>query len=277
MPDCGGRGVAGAGELANGRGASDRGWPPVGGHLCVVLLRADPDLGHDEFHQLRPWRIRHARHVCGAHGRGLGRRGPSDLCHCGRGGARRAWRRDLFLAHPPRHPRPDAGADPLHLRPGASAALHRVLDFFGEFRLVAAERDVRHRQSRRHLSADRATGRRRRRHHAHHRAASSAHPHHGRQQAPRGRRRPHRGDADGNTARPHAGAGLGPVCGRRRHRRRLDGDLLSLVAVGRRNLWADRFRRGGARRLRQRARLALCRPDHRLDPGGFRVLAWRHL
>ncbi len=81
----------------------------------------------------------------------------------------------------------------------------------------------------------------------------------------------------GITARPHAGAGLGPVGRRRRHRRRLDGDLLSVVAVGRRNIWADRFRRGGARRFRQRARLALCRADHRPDPGGFRVLAWRHL
>ena len=53
--------------------------------------------------------------------------------------------------------------------------------------------------------------------------------------------------------------------------------VLSVVALGRRNFWADRFRRGGARRFRQRARLALCRPDHRLDPVGFRVLAWRHL
>src|ERR1700688_3619116 len=277
MPDCGGRGVAGSGELADGCGASHRGWPSVGGHLCVVLVRADPDLGHDEFHQLRPWRIRHARHVCGADGRGLDRRRPGDLRHCRRGGARRAGRRDLLLAHPPRHPRPDAGADPFHLRPGAAAALYRVLDFFGEFRVAAAECDVRYRQSRRHLFADCATRRRSGRHHADSRAASSAHPHHGRQQAARSGRRPHRGDADGDTARPHAGAGLGPLRGRRRYRRRLDGDLLSVVAVGRRNFWPDRFCRGGARRFRQRARLALCRPDHRLDPERFGILAWRYL
>ena len=51
----------------------------------------------------------------------------------------------------------------------------------------------------------------------------------------------------------------GLSAGRGRHRRRPDGDGLSVVAVGRRNFRPHRFCRGGARRFRQRARLALCR------------------
>ena len=70
---------------------------------------------------------------------------------------------------------------------------------------------------------------------------------------------------------------LGTIRRRRRDRRRADGDRLSLVAVGRRDFRPHRFRRGCARRFRQRARLALCRPHHRIDPGDFRVLAWRDL
>ena len=40
--------------------------PHAGRPLCFVLLRSYADLGHDEFHQFRAWRVRHARNVCGA-------------------------------------------------------------------------------------------------------------------------------------------------------------------------------------------------------------------
>ena len=125
-----------------------------------------------------------------------------------------------FGAHPPRHARADAGANSLDLRSGAVAALHRVLDFLGEFRLAAAELARRHAEIRRHLSSGRAACRRRRRRRADDRAASFAHPHDGRQQASGRGRRSRRGDADGHQARSHAGAGLGSFGGRRRHCRR---------------------------------------------------------
>ena len=129
------------------------------------------------------------------------------------------------------------------------------------------------RSTRRHIPAGCATGRRRRCYCTHGGAARAAHPHQYRQQASGRGRGSHCGDADGHPARSHAGAGLGTVAAARRGRRRADGDRLSMVAVGRRDFRADRLRRGRARRLRQRARLALCRPDHRADPGGFRLLA----
>ena len=145
---------------------------------------------------------------------------------------------DLCLADPLRDPRADAGADPLDLRAGAAPALHRVLDFLGEFRVAAADFALRHAQARRHFSAGGATRRRRRRHCADAWAASSAHAHDGRQQTACGGGGSRRRDADGHQAGPHAGAGLGPVGGLRRHRRRLDGNRLSVVAVGRRDLRA---------------------------------------
>ena len=46
--------------------------------------------------------------------------GPRDLRHCGGAGFVRARRRHLSVAHPPRHPRADAGADSLDLRAGAA-------------------------------------------------------------------------------------------------------------------------------------------------------------
>ena len=51
----------------------------------------------------------------------------------------------------------------------------------------------------------------------------------------------------------------GLAAGERRHRRRADGDLVSVVALGRRDLRPDRLRGGDARRLRQRARRDVCR------------------
>ncbi len=171
------------GWVVNGRCASDRRWSPSRGHLRAVFLGADADLGHDEFHQFRPRRIRHARHVCGFPDRGLAARGACGFCSRRGAGSVRARRRYLRLAHPPRHPRADAVADPLHVRARAAAPLHRVLDFFGELRIAAAEFAWRRHQSRRHFSSRRAACRRRCRHHADDLAASSAHPHHRRQHA----------------------------------------------------------------------------------------------
>src|SRR6516164_8794100 len=56
---------------ANGRPPSNCRRPVARRNLRAVLIGADADLGHDEFHQFRPWRIRHARHVCRIPGRGL--------------------------------------------------------------------------------------------------------------------------------------------------------------------------------------------------------------
>src|SRR5262245_27473594 len=50
-------------KIANAASASDRRWPPAGGHLRTFLVGPHANLGNDEFHQFCPWRVCHARHV----------------------------------------------------------------------------------------------------------------------------------------------------------------------------------------------------------------------
>src|SRR5260370_119882 len=61
-------------------------------------------------------------------------------------------------------------------------------------------------------------------------------------------------------------ARVGAGGGQRRHRRSADGDVVSVVALRRRDIRVDCFRRGHAGRLRQRAGRNVCRAHHRIDP-----------
>ena len=71
----------------------DRRRAPARRGLRAVLLRPDADLGHDERHQLRPWRLRHAGDVHGVLVWTAARRRPAAVRAGGGGGAVRARRR----------------------------------------------------------------------------------------------------------------------------------------------------------------------------------------
>src|SRR5262245_66479558 len=259
-------------KIANAASASDRRWPPAGGHLRTFLLGSYADLGNDEFHQFRPWRVRHAWHV----------RQPAGCRVAWRrtGGVRvysgiltlRPWSLRLPLLDSLCAARPHAFADSFDFRARIVASLHRVLDLFGEFRFASADLAVGHPQRRRGLDARAATGRRRHSHLADNWPAPDADPHQGRQPAAGSLRGSRCGDADGYQARPDAGLGVGIVCGSGRYRGRVDGDRLPLVAFGRRDLWPDCVRGCRAWRFWQRARRAARRADHRIDPGVIRIL-----
>src|SRR6516164_3704961 len=262
---------------ANGRPPSNCRRPVARRNLRAVLIGADADLGHDEFHQFRPWRIRHARHVCRIPGRGLAAWRPGGIHPCRGLCSACAWHCDLSFAYPSCHSRSDACADSLDLRTCIIASLYGVLHLLREFCVAAANRACRHGEFRRRIFAGGTARRRRHCDRAYGGAAHLADPLDHRQQAVGRRGRSRRRDADGHPAGPHANAGLGAIGRRGRHCRRADGDRLSVVAVGRRDLRPDRFRRRGAWRLRQRTRVALCRADHRIDPGRLRILARRNL
>src|SRR5262245_25335220 len=114
-------------EIADAAFASDRGWPPSGGHLRAFFLGSHPDLGNDEFHQFRARRIRDDRHVCEPARRGVAWRRAGGFWFRGCVRALRARGLCLSFAHSLRAARADAGTDTFHLRACAAVALYGVL------------------------------------------------------------------------------------------------------------------------------------------------------
>src|SRR6516164_5205416 len=187
---------------ANGRPPSNCRRPVARRNLRAVLIGADADLGHDEFHQFRPWRIRHARHVCRIPGRGLAAWRPGGIHPCRGLCSACAWHCDLSFAYPSCHSRSDACADSLDLRTCIIASLYGVLHLLREFCVAAANLVCRHGEFRRRIFAGGTARRRRHCDRAYGGAAHLAAPLDHRQQAVgrRGRRaaamlmgiRPHR-------------------------------------------------------------------------------------
>ena len=189
--------------------SGDRRRPVARRGLCAVLLRPHADLGHDEHRQFRPWRFRHARHVCGVRGVDAVRR-RAIRRRAGRGtGAGDARHRRLFRPDPQRDEGADAGADPRHLRPRAAAALFRVLGFRRQLHDAAGKYRRRHVRRARHSHPGLAPARRRGRVAGDARPACAADAHLARLEDAGGCRGFHRRAADGHPPRHHAGHRLG--------------------------------------------------------------------
>src|SRR5262249_49798467 len=125
-------------KIANAPHPSDCRWPASGGHLRTFFLRSHAHLGNDEFYKLCPWRVRHARHVCEpARGR-VAWRGSGGGWFYRRLRALCSWRCSLSFAHSFCAARTNVVANTFNLRARAPAPLHGILDFFGEFRIAAA-------------------------------------------------------------------------------------------------------------------------------------------
>src|SRR6516225_5347700 len=136
---------------ANGRPPSNCRRPVARRNLRAVLIGADADLGHDEFHQFRPWRISHALAVCRIPGRGLAAWRPGGIHPCRGLCSACAWHCDLSFAYPPCHSRSDACADSLDLRTCIIASLYGVLHLLREFCVAAANLACRHGEFRRRI------------------------------------------------------------------------------------------------------------------------------
>src|SRR5216684_7832242 len=230
----------------------------AGRGLCAVFVRPHLDLGHDEHRQLRPWRFRHARHVCGVRGLDAARRRAVCWRAGCRPGAGDARHYRLFRADPQRHERADAGTNSRHLRAGAVAALFRVLGLWRQLHDAAGESCRRYLRRAGHPDSGVAPVGRRGGVAGDIRPAPAADAHLARLEDARGGRGFHRRATDGHPSRYHAGDRLGDCRRCDGNCRRADRNLLLYCADRRRDARHRRLRHGVARRFRQRAGRAGC-------------------